>query len=103
VNRQPYSPNFEWTIPVMNGDTIEKLEVRLRRHGDRQLKLCKKIRLFYFQNWEFYTRTLPNMSTPLQGLVEFENKDQILQIDSPHGTIGFGQQDIGNILVYFVE
>jgi leucyl-tRNA synthetase len=103
VNRQPYLPNFEWSIPVMNGDTIEKIELRLRRHGDRQLKSSKKIRLFYFQNWEFYTRTLPNMATPLQGLVEFENKDQILQIDSRHGTVGLGGQDIGNILVYFVE
>lgn len=103
LNRQAYSPNFEWSIPVMNGDTIEKLEVRLRRNADRQLKLSKKVRLFYFQNWEFYTRTLPNMSTPLQGLVEFENKDQILQIDSRHGTIVLGDQDIGNSLVYFVE
>lgn len=103
LNRQAYSPNFEWTIPVMNGDTIDKIEVRLRRHGDRQLKSSKKIRLFYFQNWEFYTRTIPNISAPMQGLVEFENKDQILQIDSRHGTIGIGQQDIGNSLVYFVE
>jgi leucyl-tRNA synthetase len=103
INRQAYSPNFEWTIPVMNGDTIEKLEVRLRRHGDRQLRSSKKIRLFYFQNWEYYTRTLPNITTPLQGLVEFENKDQILQIDSRQGTISLGTQDIGNSLVYFVE
>ncbi len=103
INRQPYSPNFEWSIPVMNGDTIEKLEIRLRRHGDRQLKLNNKIRLFYFQNWEFYTRILPNIETPLQGLIEFENKDQILQIDSRHGTVVLGDQDIGNILVYFVE
>jgi hypothetical protein len=103
VNRQAYSPNFEWSIPVMNGDTIEKLEIRLRRHGDRNLKLSKKIRLFYFQNWEFYTRTIPNITTPLQGLIEFENKNQTLQIDSRHGTIILGEQDIGNILVYFVE
>jgi len=103
INRQPYSPNFEWTIPVMGGDTIEKLELRLKRHGDRNLKSSKKIRLFYFQNWEFYTRTLPNIATPLQGLVEFENKDQILQIDSRHGTIVLADQDIGNILVYFLE
>jgi leucyl-tRNA synthetase len=103
LNRQAYSPNFEWTIPVMNGDTIEKLELRLRRHGDRQLRMSKKIRLFYFQNWEYYTRTIPNITTPLQGLVEFENKDQILQIDSRQGTISLGTQDIGNSLVYFVE
>lgn len=103
LNRQAYSPNFEWTIPVMNGDTIERIELRLRRHGDRQLKSNKKIRLFYFQNWEFYTRTLPNIATPFQGLVEFDNKDQVLQIDSRQGTIGIGSQDIGNSLVYFVE
>jgi len=103
VNRQAYSSNFEWTIPVMNGDTIEKLEIRLRRHGDRQLKSNKKIRLFYFQNWEFYTRILPNMATPLQGLVEFQNKDQILQVDSRRGTINLGEQEIGDTLVYFVE
>lgn len=103
INRQPYIPNFEWTVPVMNGDTIEKLEIRLKRHADRQLKSSKKLRLFYFQNWEFYTRTLPNMSTPYQGLVEFENKEQVLQIDSRHGTIVLGDQDIGNVLVYFVE
>lgn len=103
INRQPYSPNFEWSLPIMNGDTIEKLELRLRRYGDRQLKLTKKIRLFYFQNWEFYTRILPNISTPLQGLVEFENKDQTLQVDTRHDTLMLGEQDIGNILVYFVE
>ena len=102
INRQPYSPNFEWSLPVMNGDTIDKLEARLRRQGDRQLK-NKTIRLFYFQNWEFYTRTLPNMATPLQGLVEFQNKDQPLQIDSRHGTMILGEQDIGNMLVYFIE
>jgi len=103
INRQPYSPNFEWTIPVMNGDTAEKLEARLRRHADRQLKLSKQIRLFYFQNWEFYTRTLPNLATPYQGLEEFKNKDQVVQIDSRHGTMTIGTQDIGNVLVYFVE
>jgi len=103
INRQPYSSNFEWTLPVMNGDTIEKLEVRLRRQGDRQLKSSKTIRLFHFQNWEFHTRTLPHMATPLQGLVEFENKQQSLQIDSRHGTVILGDLDIGNILVYFVE
>ncbi|UJR23818.1 hypothetical protein I4U23_026794 [Adineta vaga] len=103
VNRQPYSSNFEWSIPVMNGDTVEKLEARLRRQGDRNLKANKIIRLFYFQNWEFYTRTIPNISTPLQGLVEFSNKDQVIQIDSRHGTLVLGDQDVGNSLVYFVE
>jgi len=43
------------------------------------------------------------MATPLQGLVEFENKQQSLQIDSRHGTVSLGELDIGNILVYFVE
>ncbi|CAF4160835.1 unnamed protein product, partial [Adineta steineri] len=103
INRQPYSSHFEYSIPVMKGDTIEKLELRLRRHGDHQLKANKSIRLFYFQNWEFYTRTLPNITTPLQGLEEFQNKNQVLQIDSRHGTLVMGDQDIGNVLVYFVE
>ncbi|CAF3452603.1 unnamed protein product [Rotaria sp. Silwood1] len=103
INRQPYAPNFEWSIPVMNGDTIERIELRLRQHGDRQLRSSNKIRLYYFQNWEFYTRQLPNIATPLHGLVEFENKNEVLQIDLPHGTLVLGEQDIGNILVYFVE
>ncbi|CAF3565723.1 unnamed protein product [Rotaria socialis] len=103
INRQPYTSNFEWSLPIMNGDTIEQLESRLRRNGDRQLKLSKTIRLFYYQNWEFYTRSIPSMETPLKGLVEFQNKDQILQIDSIHGTVVVGEQDIGNILVYLVE
>lgn len=103
INRQPYSPNFELCIPIMNGDTVEQLEARLRRHADQPLKLNKIIRLFYFQDWEFYTRILPNMEKPLQGLVELKNKDQILQIDLRHGTIVLDEQDIGNILVYFVE
>lgn len=103
INRQPYVPNFEWSLPVMNGDTIEQLELRLRRHGDRQLRSSKTIRLYYYQNWEFYTRSIPNMATPLKGLVEFQNKEQLLQIDSIHGTLVLGDQDIGNILVYSVE
>ena len=44
-----------------------------------------------------------NMTNPMQGLVEFKNKDQMLQIDSRHGTIIVNEEDIGNVLVYFVE
>ncbi|CAF1020660.1 unnamed protein product [Adineta steineri] len=99
INRQPYSSHFEYSIPVMKGDTIEKLELRLRRHGDHQLKANKSIRLFYFQNWEFYTRTLPNITTPLQGLEEFQNKNQVLQIDSRHGTLVMANKSIR--LFYF--
>ncbi|CAF5065768.1 unnamed protein product, partial [Rotaria socialis] len=25
INRQPYTSNFEWSLPIMNGDTIEQL------------------------------------------------------------------------------
>ena len=103
VNRQAYSPNFEWSIPVMNGDTVERLESRLRRQGDRNLRSSKTIRLCHFQNWEFHSRMLPNIATPMQGLVDFPKKDQALQIDSRHGTLILGEQDIGNVLVYFAE
>ena len=103
INRQPYSPNFEWFIPVMNGDTIKKIELRLRRQGDKQLKLRKTIRLFYFQNWKTTTRILPYMATSFQDLVEFENEEQALQIDPHHGTIILDKKDIGSILVYFVK
>jgi hypothetical protein len=103
INRQPYLPYFEWSISVMNGDTIEKLEMRLRRHADRQLKTSRNIRIFYFQDSEVNTRILPNMATPFQGLVEFENKQQILQIDMEDRTVLLGAESIGNIFVYFVE
>jgi len=104
INRQAFSPNFEWVLPMMNGDTIERLENRLRRNADRQLRTAKSIRFYHFQNWEFHSRTLPNMSNPHQGLQEIVDKQQTFQLDTRHGTLIFGDQlDIGNSLVYFVE
>ena len=103
INRQAFSPNFEWTSTVMNGDTIENLEARLRRNADRQLRTAKSIRFYYFQNWEFHSRILPNIAEPYHGLIEFENKRQTLKIDLSHGTMNLSGQDIGNSLVYFVE
>jgi hypothetical protein len=103
LNRQAFTPHFEWTLPVMNDDTVEKLETRLRRLADRQLRSTKTIRFYYFQDWEFYSRTLPNMATPYQGLVELDNRQQTLQIDLRQGTLMLGERDIGNALVYFVE
>ncbi|CAF0827283.1 unnamed protein product [Adineta ricciae] len=103
INRQPYSGHFEWTIPVINGDTVEKLEQRLRRHADRTLRFSKTIRLFYFRIWQFHSRKLPSMDTPLEDLVELTNKQQVLQVDLKYETVVSEQQDIGNALVYFVE
>ena len=103
INRQPYSANFEWSIPLINGDTIEKLEQRLRRHADRQLRASKNIRLFHFKNWPFDSRTIPNIATPFEDLVEFKNKQQVLQINLSQEILVSDQQDIGNILVYFIE
>ena len=103
LNRQVHTPHFEWTLSVMDGDTVEKLEARLRRNADRPLRLAKNIRWYYFQNWEFHSRVLPNLATPYQGLVELDNKQQVLKIDLRHGTLNFNDVDIGNVLVYFVE
>lgn len=103
INRQPYSANFEWSIPLIDGDTIEKLEQRLRRHADRQLRMSKVIRLFHFKNWPLDSRKIPNIATPFEDLVEFKNKQQVLKINQPQETLVLDQQDIGNTLVYFVE
>lgn len=103
VNRQAFAPYFEWVLPVMNGDTVERLEARLRRNADRALRTAKTIRFYSFQHWELNSRTLPNMANPYQGLVELSNKQETFQIDTRHGTLVFAEKDIGNILVYFVE
>ena len=103
INRQAHTPHFEWTLSVMDGDTIEKLEARVRRNADRTLRLAKTIRWYYFQNWEFHSRTIPNLSNPYQGLLELDDKQQVLQIDLRPGTLSFKNTDIGNVLVYFVE
>lgn len=103
INRQAFSGHFEWKVNVMNGDTIEIIENRLRRNADRRLKNAKTIRFYHFQNWEFHSRTIPNIADPLHGLVEFGDKQKSFQTDLRHGTIMFGDQDIGNVLVYFVE
>jgi hypothetical protein len=95
INRQSYSPNFEWSLPVMNGDTIKTLERHLRQHAEQQLKLCKNIRLFYFENWQ--------VQALFDDLVVFENKQEILKIDMQYETLVFEEQNIGNTLVYFVE
>ena len=102
INQQPCSDHFEWTISVINGDTVEKLEQRLRRHADRTLRFSKTIRLFYFRIWQFHSRELPNMVIPFEDLVELTNKQQVLQVDLKQKTVVLEQQDIGNVLVYFV-
>jgi len=51
--------------------------------------------LFYFENWQ--------VQTLFDDLVVFENKQEILKIDMQYEILVFEEQNIGNILVYFVE
>jgi len=43
------------------------------------------------------------MTTPFDDLVEFKNKQKIFKIDMQYETLVFGERNIDNILVYFVN
>ncbi|CAF1142501.1 unnamed protein product, partial [Didymodactylos carnosus] len=103
INGEPNTPLLEEPLPMLNGDTLEKLELRLKRM-ERRLKSMKTIQFYRFQDPLTGPQTIPNLSKPTDGLIELKH-DDLFNIDLVKQTIILKQQnseiEIGNVLVYF--
>jgi leucyl-tRNA synthetase len=109
LNHQPLSGHFSWNISIMNGDSLNRM--RLRMQKEKYIKDATKVSIYRYINPEQDTRKFPTLDMLSSGRLALINDTDTFSIDVAKNqvfvhSVADGKPvkyEIGDQLAYFVN